>query len=366
MKPKERNISLDYLRGSIILLVVIFHVSISFMAKAPQWWYVKSDSVNILFTIFVVISDVFMMPVLFFIAGFVFSLHKRSTNTISLVYSRIKRLGIPWMICTLIVAPYLVMSMMISLGINVTYSHVISRYFWTGYYSQGPYWFLGILLTFSIFITILNKLSFVKNIIKGIPIIAIWSLLFSIPCIGYFAGSWSFGVDSWVNPLFIWSFQPSRILTYCIYFQAGYLLSERDWKVTKNPAFFGFSAIVLSVLFLILRGKTEAPDLSELFLLSITYSGLAFSMTFFLLAFFTKYVNVSNRVFSFLSLHSYVIYLVHLPLLIIVAKWIIYTPAPLFLRFFSILISVLALSLVFSFALKLLKSIRKSEDILLK
>jgi hypothetical protein len=34
-------------------------------AKAPQWWYVKSSQTSMLLTLFVVIADVFMLPILF-------------------------------------------------------------------------------------------------------------------------------------------------------------------------------------------------------------------------------------------------------------------------------------------------------------
>lgn len=74
MKSLTRKVHLDYLRCFIILLVVAFHTSLSFMSKAPAWWYVKSDTTSILFTIFVIITDVFMMPVLFLISGYVLSI----------------------------------------------------------------------------------------------------------------------------------------------------------------------------------------------------------------------------------------------------------------------------------------------------
>lgn len=356
MVSNHRINSLDYLRGTIILMVVMFHVSITFMAKAPQWWYVKSDSTNILFTMYVVLADVFMMPVLFFISGFVLSLQKKKIDTVSIVTGRLKRLGIPWIICTLLFAPYLTTAMMKSLGKEATYLNVISKYFWTDYYSQGPYWFLGILLSFSLIIITFKKISFVNTLFNKISPIVIWGLLLILPAVGYFSGSCIYGVDSWINPLFIWSFQPSRILTYFSYFTAGYVLSERDWKIFKNPGRWGFSTVIISILFLILKGKAEnSSGISVLLPLSIAYSGLVFSMSFFLPAFFNKYCGMESHVLNFFSKHSFVIYLVHLPILIVVSRWIIYTPIPVFLRFITLLILVLILSLACSFVLNTTK-----------
>ena len=150
MKSSDRLVRLDYLRTLIIMLVVAFHVSLTFMAEAPQWWYVKSSQTSMLFTLFVVIADVFMMPVLFFIAGYVMAFSLINTDASSFVKKRFKRIGLPWIVCTLTFAPILSLFMAQQLGHDTTYRQMISSLFWTkDYYYQGPYWFLGILLPFS-------------------------------------------------------------------------------------------------------------------------------------------------------------------------------------------------------------------------
>jgi fucose 4-O-acetylase-like acetyltransferase len=118
------------------------------MSKAPAWWYAKSDTTSILFTIFVIITDVFMMPILFAISGYVLSIQLKNIRGPVLLINRVKKLGIPWFICVLIFSPYLSLLMAKSLGKNLSYSEIITHYFWTDYYSQGPYWFLSLLLTF--------------------------------------------------------------------------------------------------------------------------------------------------------------------------------------------------------------------------
>ena len=56
--------------GAIILLVIVFHVAIGFMTKPPQWWYVIDTQKNGFFDLFVMATDVFIMPLLFFAAGY--------------------------------------------------------------------------------------------------------------------------------------------------------------------------------------------------------------------------------------------------------------------------------------------------------
>jgi len=95
MKSADRLVRLDYLRTLIIMLIVAFHFSLTFMAQAPQWWYVKNSQTSILFTLYVVVADVFMMPVLFFIAGYVMTLSLNKTDISCFVKKKIKELDSP-------------------------------------------------------------------------------------------------------------------------------------------------------------------------------------------------------------------------------------------------------------------------------
>ena len=72
MKQEEnqRLIGFDALRFFMILLVIIFHASITFMEFAPQYWYVLDDHKSLLFTILVVFLDGFPVTVLFFLSGY--------------------------------------------------------------------------------------------------------------------------------------------------------------------------------------------------------------------------------------------------------------------------------------------------------
>lgn len=360
MKPLTRIIYLDYLRSFIILIVVAFHSSLSFMSKAPAWWYVKSDTTSILFTIFVIITDVFMMPILFLISGYVLSIQLKNISGPALLINRIKKLGIPWIICVFLFSPFLSLLMAKSLGNNLSYSEIITHYFWTDYYSQGPYWFLGLLLTFSAIIIFLNQFESIKIRFKQIPYIVIWLMIFIFPLIGYSTGSFIFGVDNWVNPLFIWSFQPSRILTYLSYFLAGYILSERGYNKSNGIAVWGIGTLLLVGTFTILKGAFEGTALfSQLFMLGLIYAGIAISMSALLHSVFFKYCNKRIKLFSFFSDHSFMIYLFHLPIQVLVAGWIINLPISIYGRWAVLFISVVALSIGVSYSIILVRLIRK-------
>ena len=66
----KRMYFLDHLRSFIIILVLGYHGALAYMVRGPQWYYVVDTQNSFLFNVIVTISDVFVMPTLFFLAGF--------------------------------------------------------------------------------------------------------------------------------------------------------------------------------------------------------------------------------------------------------------------------------------------------------
>ena len=64
----SRIIFLDNLRYLLVLLVVVLHAACSY-SKLTHWWCV-SDSSSPFFDDLLMVLDVFLMPILFFIAGY--------------------------------------------------------------------------------------------------------------------------------------------------------------------------------------------------------------------------------------------------------------------------------------------------------
>ena len=351
MKENQRLLHLDYLRGFIIFLVVVFHVSITFMARVPQWWYVKSSDSSMLFTLPVIILDTFMMPVLFFIGGHVLIFSMRKNSMSQLTAKRFKRLGIPWVVCTLLFSPWLSLLTARETGNNTSYIKMVTHGFWTEYYSQGPYWFLGILLSFTLLLLLFKFIAGNRQASKMIPTGVIQFSLFFISFAGYTAGSFFYGVDTWVNPLYIWSFQPSRILTYLTFFIAGHLLSEKEWKSNPGIVRWAVTALISAAGFTVMKGKTDvSAGFAAYAVQGLFYSGLAVSTSLFLSGFFAKKCTGPSSIPSFMSRHSFMVYLVHLPILTLIAQHIAAIKTSIFPRWFLLLAAVLMLSVSISMA----------------
>lgn len=366
MKNSKRIIHIDYLRAFVIMLVVSFHVSLSFMAKSPKWWYVKSEESSIIFTLLVVIADVFMMPLLFFIAGYVLPIYQIDDKTSLLLKKRIIKLGFPWIFCTILFAPFLSLYIADAMGHNITYIQMISSLFWTKeYYYQGPYWFLGILLSLQAIIILVNRFNKLASFINNIPTSLIWAMLLVIPAIGYSVGSYFYGVDNWESLIYLWSFQPSKILTYICYFLAGYVLHIKKLSPIINIRTSLACTLILSFIFIILKGRFEnATDFSSFLLQGLTYSGLALFATSLLFAVFSRLFTIPNSFFSFLSHHTFVIYLVHLPIQVLTADFIIKTIPGIYLQWILLFSLTIILSIMVSYAVKIPCLLKKPKNIL--
>jgi fucose 4-O-acetylase-like acetyltransferase len=70
MANSERLYFFDNLRAFVIVLVIVLHASITYMAYAPTWWYVLDPQNSTFFTWLVLLIDVPIMPILFFTAGY--------------------------------------------------------------------------------------------------------------------------------------------------------------------------------------------------------------------------------------------------------------------------------------------------------
>lgn len=61
--------SLDNIRFSMVLCVVLVHAVAAYTTVIP-WWYVRDRGATPYFDVIVIVPDLFQVPVLFFIAGY--------------------------------------------------------------------------------------------------------------------------------------------------------------------------------------------------------------------------------------------------------------------------------------------------------
>jgi glucan biosynthesis protein C len=102
----KRLVFLDNLRWLMVLLVLVFHSGSSYGTMVAFWPFHEADPSELLDHI-MPLFDVFMMSILFFIAGYFAlpSLQKRGGKRF--LESKLKRLGVPWLVGIVLVLPIL-------------------------------------------------------------------------------------------------------------------------------------------------------------------------------------------------------------------------------------------------------------------
>ena len=91
---EKRIKALERLRSLVILLVVLHHSIIPYARNGVSWWYVQDSGEVVWFDIALLLNDTFMMPTLFFVAGYFLPLSLKHSGTVFFA-AKVKRLILP-------------------------------------------------------------------------------------------------------------------------------------------------------------------------------------------------------------------------------------------------------------------------------
>ncbi len=230
---KSRLYFLDNLRGVTILMVVALHVFLCYMRYAPPWWFVIDPQQSMFFTYCVVLIDVPIMPVMFFIAGY-FALPSLQRHGVARFWQqKFKRIVIPWVAGILFLSPPAIYMILLSRGKAPDYLEFWGKQFWTDtFFSQSVFWFLGLLVLFYLLLTGMFLASdAVKNTPRKIrhPGIALPAVFIGIASGWFLLMNQFFPPDTWFTHFYVIIFQPLRLLIYLLYFILGILAWKQRW-----------------------------------------------------------------------------------------------------------------------------------------
>ena len=149
-KSPSRKFYLDYWRTFMVLLVVIHHSYLSYVIGYD--WYV-SDVVKALPYLWSSITlDVFMMPIMFFIAGY-FAFPSIKKGLKRFIIKKIIRIALPFLIGIIFLAPIMMYISIIHyfpLWDISFFDFWLNYYFTDQYMDPSHYWFLSLLFFFFI------------------------------------------------------------------------------------------------------------------------------------------------------------------------------------------------------------------------
>jgi fucose 4-O-acetylase-like acetyltransferase len=335
---KARLLFIDNLRILLITLVIMLHLSITY-GGAGSWYYKDGRPDDISFVLLTWHNgtvQAFSMGFLFMISGYFTAVSYDRKGPWRFLKDRLLRLGIPMLCYDFVISPLLTYPL-IQVGAQESsgsYYELLARYYSGFHIGTGPLWFVETLLIFAAFYVLWRLL--VKctagpgqrdTTIPSCMTIAIFALILGIV---------SFTVRIWL-PIG-WNFEPLNLQfpffpQYICLFTIGIVAYRRNWlmRIDDVAGKFWLSigiifAVVLFPVMFVAGGAFEG-DVSS-FAGGLHWQCLAYSvweqfigvaMVIGLSVLFREKLNHQGKLAKIMSASSYTAYIVHAPVLVLLA-----------------------------------------------
>lgn len=365
----DRLYYMDHLRTFIISLVIVEHTAIPYMMTENQtFWFFWDENTTLAFSVFVILANVIIRPILFFISGFFFfpSLLKKGPK--QLIQSKLVRLGIPLVLGTTFINPF---AFYIA---NLVKGNDVGNFFqyWLNDWLTGKdtavahLWFLQSLLVVTgiyCFLYALKPSAFTSLAAASSE----W--LSPLSQLALFGGFLALGLSITTaavggNVYTAWNWlgygllyvEPARFVNYLFYFGLGILLRQNFEKFScffpfgKRIEFWSLTVSFFAtalVLFALNFELTRLDSYGLILIASLLRVLTSLSSLMLLILLFEKYFNLNSPSSIWLSKNSYAVYVIHLPIVVglqalfLGFSWSAYT------KFLVVTISSLATSYLF-------------------
>ncbi len=325
----QRLFFLDNLKAFVVNWMILLHIALCYIVMPLPWWYVLDPQPSVGLNYFVMITDMVIMPIMFFISGYfaIRSLAKKTGKDFWM--PKWTRIGIPWLIGILIIAPLTSIIMPYSRGLCNDIWTALTKYYWydaaTGgageFFNQVPFWYLGMLLLLYAITYFIVKIrpSYAQQKAPSSPKIWLFLGLTVFTFINGMVIDMITGDEYlWVNFFYILKVQVSRVLLYVLYFFLGIHAWRRHWfeegcyvpSAAKWTPLFIISAAFIDWSFIHSPAIVSSP-LEFLFYISISHAMLLTSSVFALLGIFYRFCNFTNNTLGNLASTSYTMYFCH-------------------------------------------------------
>jgi len=318
---------LDNLRSFIILLVLVYHAALAYMVRGPQWYYVVDTQNDFFFNIVVIISDIFVMPALFLVAGFfgIRSLIRKGHG--AFWRSKIIRIVIPYFAGILFLAP------------AVNYIYFLSRFdtppayldYWRDIFfglarQHAHLWFLGVLTIFFLALSLAYRFYKPLGSVTSQPTLPSSKFIVGfglVTSIAVFCAKQLVDDYTWIMITNVIMFQPTRCTLYVFYFALGVYAYRQQWFTPHGympgVKFWMPAAVLLGGIYA--KYRIALWSKRELMVVmignDILYCFFCLAAVFGLIALFHYWINYTSNLLSKLAANSYTIYFIHQPILML-------------------------------------------------
>ena len=366
-KETHRILFLDNLRYLMVLGVVVLHSATSYSNIVP-WWCVKEANQNaIFFDILLLLLDVFLMPVLYFIAGYFATPSFQSKGTRNFLKRKLKRLGLPLLIGIPLIGPsfsyiyhYTRNGFILTSDFSYTWFHYlkgagdlkISIISSIDQFSHSHLWFMSLLLFFFIIFTLYGSrhkrmtaitphTNSTTNYDKSIYIIMSGVVILST--LSAFLANLIFATssnpDPWVTIVNLLQFQPVKVVAYMLFFVMGIVAFRSKWfidtKIPGHPVAWALASLMLSACYLLLLKQLIVnPSWGTLFFYLLVRFFLCMSFLVIFVMGTVRFWNRPSRFHALLALNSYHIYMVHFLIVILIQLLLVgWSDGPVLMKF---------------------------------
>jgi len=338
---------IDNLRTMTIFMVVLYHVGGVYEAAGLWgWFWIVDDPSTITWVGIVgIIFDIMVMPIMFFIAGYLTPPAMWYKSEQEVLERKIKRLIIPWMIAVFTLIPIYKFIFLYSRGLPQ--EHWSSYFHITNQNSQNWLWFLPVLFSFHILYAFLSK---TKIKLVNIPLKVAIPTGLTLGFISSFAlGIW-LGFRSWtLSPVI--DFENERLLMYFMTYLLGAIIFEKKifeqkpkgkllYNVINGIAWIPVTLHIFARIypFIYPEGFVITPLYRAIWWLSFYLSLIC--LMYIMIETFRRYFDKPGKLWNQLNKSSYGVYIIHVILIGVFGTILLKLNVPALIKYVSLIILV--------------------------
>ena len=346
----DRNVSIDYLRSLVTVSVVAHHAALAyttFSSFDPHNYKVASapivDSVRFFpLNLMVGWNDLYFMSLMFLVSGLFVAPSVARKGVGVFLSDRAKRLGIPFILATIIVSPLTFYASWL-LSDPSGNPGFLGDFFSGGTWNPGPLWFLSVLLIFCVLVAaafyllpgLMARLKWAPGSSRGLVITFVAAALAATLPVAFMGWPPSFLL---IGPLGM--AHPARIFLYFVYFLLGIALgagSMQNLLSRNNLRYWPLWLLLGAVMYLVNGMAGDVfPGLSRssrTLVDAVTMSFCCALTTLALLGAARSLFRTNWKLFDSLSDNAYGIYVIHYFFVIWTQYVLLSLPYPAFLKF---------------------------------